>query len=110
MESVGGKRRLSVEACDTGGARTLQVSSLLYGPIRLGQAPCKERGSWEVGFTTRFDASPDNGTYVSAFGPGIGSWGRLVPVKGPRSHFFAAVGPLGDEWRVIGVLVDGADG
>lgn len=99
-----------MEACDADGARALQVSSLLYGPIQLGQAPCKERGAWEVGFTTRFDASPDNGTYVAAFGPGIGSWGRLVPVKGPRSHFFAAVGPLGDEWRVIGVLVDGADG
>jgi hypothetical protein len=99
-----------MEACDENGARTLQVSSFLYGPIQLGQAPCKERGAWKVGVTTRFDASPDNGTYVAAFGPGIGSWGRLVPVKGPRSHFFAAVGPLGDDWRVIGVLVDGADG
>jgi hypothetical protein len=98
------------EACDGNGARTLQVSSLLYGPIQLGQAPCKERGTWTVGFTTRFDAAPDNGAYVAAFGPGIGSWGRLVPVKGPRSHFFAAVGPLGDDWRVIGVLVDGAGG
>ena len=99
-----------MEACDDGGARSLQLSSFLYGPIQLGQAPCKERGAWKVGLTARFDASPDNGTYVAAFGPGIGSWGRLVPVKGPRSQFFAAVGPLGDDWRVIGVLDDGADG
>ena len=99
-----------MEACDTGGARSLQLSSMLYGPIQLGQAPCKEQGAWQVGSTTRFDAAPDNGTYVAAFGPGVGSWGRLVPVKGPRSHFFAAVGPLGDDWRVLGVLVDGADG
>jgi hypothetical protein len=99
-----------MEACDDAGARTLQVSGLLYGPIQLGRSPCKEQGAWQVGDTTRFDAAPDNGTYVAAFGPGVGSWGRLVPVKGPRSHFFAAVGPLGDDWRVIGVLVDGADG
>ena len=99
-----------MEACDKDGARTLQLSSLLYGPIQLGQAPCKEQGAWQVGSTARFDAAPDNGTYVAAFGPGVGSWGRLVPVKGPRSHFFAAVGPLGDDWRVIGVLMDGADG
>jgi hypothetical protein len=99
-----------MEACDQNGARALQVSSLLYGPIQLGQAPCKERGSWTVGVTARFDAAPDNGAYIAAFGPGVGSWGRLVPVKGPRSHFFAAVGPLGDDWRVIGVLIDGADG
>jgi hypothetical protein len=99
-----------MEACDESGARTLQVSSLLYGPIQLGRAPCKEPGAWKVGLTTRFDAAPDNGAYVAAFGPGIGSWGRLVPVKGPRSHFFAAVGPMGDDWRVIGVLVDGAGG
>jgi hypothetical protein len=99
-----------MEACDKAGARTLQLSSLLYGPIQLGQAPCKEQGAWQVGTTARFDAAPDNGTYVAAFGPGVGSWGRLVPVKGPRSHFFAAVGPLGDDWRVIGVLVDGAAG
>ena len=99
-----------MEACDKDGARTLQLSSLLYGPIQLGQAPCKEQGAWQVGSTARFDAAPDNGTYVAAFGPGVGSWGRLVPVKGPRSHFFAAVGPLGDDWRVLGVLVDGAAG
>ena len=99
-----------VEACDTDGARSLQLSSLLYGPIQLGQAPCKEQGAWQVGATTRFDAAPDNGTYVAAFGPGVGSWGRLVPLTGPHSHFFAAVGPLGDDWRVLGVLVDGAAG
>lgn len=99
-----------MEACDDNGARTLQASPLLYGPIQLGRAPCKEPGAWKVGLTARFDAAPDNGAYVAAFGPGIGSWGRLVPVTGPRSHFFAAVGPLGDDWRVIGVLVDGAGG
>ena len=83
---------------------------MLYGPIQLGDAPCKERGSWQVGDTETFNVSPDDGTYVAAFGPGIGSWGRVVPVTGPRSHFLVAVGPLGDDWRVLGVLVDGESG
>lgn len=99
-----------VQACDEQGARAVQLSSLLYGPIQLGDAPCKERGSWQVGDTETFNVSPDDGAYVAAFGPGIGSWGRLVPVTGPRSHFLVAVGPLGDDWRVLGVLVDGESG
>jgi hypothetical protein len=98
-----------VRACDADGARALQLSSLLYGPISLGDAPCKERGEWKVWETTRFADAPDTGDYVAAFGPGISRWGRLVPVEGPRSSFLAAVGPLGDEWRVLGVLVDGND-
>jgi hypothetical protein len=93
-----------VEACDEAGAGSLQLSPLLYGPIRLGNAPCAEHGTWKVGATDTFANAPDDGTYVAAFGPGIGSWGRLVPVTGPRSSFFAAVGPLGDDWRVLGVL------
>jgi hypothetical protein len=98
-----------MQACDADGARDLQVGSLLYGPIDLGAAPCAEKGDWKVWETTRFDDAPDTGTYVAAFGPGISSWGRLVPVVGPQSSFFAAVGPVGDDWRVLGVLVDGND-
>ena len=109
-EDVVGAWVARLQACDEDAARGLQLSSLLYGPVQLGQAPCKERGPWQVGVTAKFDASPDNGTYLAAFGPGIGSWGRIVPVKGPRSHFFVAVGPLGDDWRVLGVLVDGENG
>jgi hypothetical protein len=93
-----------MQACDTRRAQALQLTPLLYGPIRLGNAPCTEHGAWNVGATDTFANAPDDGTYVAAFGPGIASWGRLVPVTGPRSSFFAAVGPLGDDWRVLGVL------
>jgi hypothetical protein len=94
------------QACDPDGARALQLSSLLYGPLALGDTPCKERGEWRVREATRLAEASDTGAYVAAFGPGVSSWARLVPVEGPRSRFFAAVGPLGDEWRVLGVLVD----
>jgi hypothetical protein len=63
-----------------------------------------------VGATTALDDSHDVRAYLAAFGPGITSWGRLVPVQGPTSRFLAAVGPLGDDWRVLGVLVDGGRG
>jgi hypothetical protein len=93
-----------MQACDRTAARGLQLGSLLYGPIRLGDAPCRERGSWQVGTPASIAAASDAGTYLAAFGPGIAGWGRIVPVTGPRSHFLVAVGPLGDDWRVLGVL------
>jgi hypothetical protein len=99
-----------LQACDEPAARGLQLGALLYGPVGPGNAPCREPGAWRVGTTTAFAAEADDGTYLAAFGPGIGSWGRLVPVEGRRSRFLVAVGPLGDDWRVLGVLVDGGRG
>jgi hypothetical protein len=40
--------------------------------------------------------------YVASFGPEVAGWARLVPVQGPGTRFFAVVGPLGDNWRVVG--------
>ena len=53
------------------------------------------------------DRAPDTQALVEAYGPDVGSWARLVPVRGPQSHFLAAVAPLGEHWRVIGVTSDG---
>jgi len=95
-------------ACDRAGAASLQGVPDLIGPEDLVGAPCHERGSWTVtGQPIALDRAPDVQAFVEAYGPDVGTWTRLVGVRGPNSHFLAAVAPLGDDWRVIGVTSDG---
>jgi len=89
-------------ACDADGAGRLQVEPDLYGPAALAAAPCKQRGRWTVGAAQPFGPAGDSQPYVAAFGPDVTNWARLVPVRGPRTGFYAVVGPLGDAWRVMG--------
>ena len=88
--------------CDRQGATSFQAGPELYGPADLAELPCRERGRWTVAAPEGFDAAVEPEAYVSAFGPEVGSWARLVPVQGPRTRFHVVVGPLGDAWRVLG--------
>ena len=95
-------------SCDRAAAKRLQDGDDLSGPADLLAAPCREHGTWTaVGAPTTLDRAPDTQALVEAYGPDVGSWARLVPVRGPQSHFLAAVAPLGEDWRVIGVTSDG---
>jgi hypothetical protein len=94
--------------CDRQGAASLQVGPELYGPADLAERPCQERGRWTVAAPEGFDAAVEPEAYVAAFGAEVGSWARLVPVKGPRTRFGVVVGPLGDAWRVLGTDPDEA--
>jgi hypothetical protein len=88
--------------CDRRGAAALQAGPELYGPADLAELPCRTRGRWTVAAPEGFDAAVEPEAYVSAFGPEVGSWARLVPVQGPGTRFSVVVGPLGDAWRVLG--------
>lgn len=94
-------------ACDASGAAELQVNTNLYGPSGLARGPCEQRGTWTAGAAVGFDRAPDPRVFLAAFGPEVGTWARLVPVRGPASAFLAAVAPMGDGWQVMGVAVDG---
>ena len=94
-------------ACDSAGAAALQVRPNLYGPAGLIQVPCQKRGTWTAGAAVGLDKTPDPKVFLAAFGPGVATWARLVPVRGPGSNFLAAVAPMGDGWEVMGVAVDG---
>jgi hypothetical protein len=94
-------------ACDTPGAAQLQVEPNLYGPAALAQAPCQMHGTWTAGAPVGLDKTPDPKAFLAAFGPDVGTWARLVPVRGPGSSFLAAVAPMGDGWQVMGVAVAG---
>ena len=95
-------------SCDRTAAVPMQAVADLSGPADLLTAPCREHGSWAAaGAPTTLDRAPDVQALVEAYGPDVGSWARLVPVRGLQTHFFAAVAPLGEDWRVIGVTSDG---
>lgn len=95
-------------ACDGTARVALEGVPNLTGPEDLLAAPCAERGSWTVaGQPAALDRAPDSQAFVEAYGPDVGTWLRLVAVRGPRTHFFVALAPLGGDWRVIGVTSDG---
>lgn len=96
-------------ACDTAGARPSQAADYLYGPVGFYERPCRQHLQLHAGPARPLDASIDDATLVAAFGPDVRGWARAVPVEGP-DHFLAAVAPLGDGWRVIGVMNDGEGG
>ena len=89
-------------ACDRAGAAGLQAGADLYGPADLPELPCRQRGRWTVAAPEPFDAAVEPEAYVAAFGPEVGAWARLVPVRGPGTRFSVVVGPVGDAWRVLG--------
>jgi hypothetical protein len=94
--------------CDSAAAAAVQASAELYGAADLAAAPCREHGAWKAAATHGFDAAADPQPYLSAFGPEVQTWARLVPVQGPRTRFAVVVAPLGDAWRVLGVDPAGA--
>jgi hypothetical protein len=105
---VAGRWVQASAACNRDAAAALEAVSDLIAPQDLLAAPCAERGSWTVtGAATTLDRAADTQAFVEAYGPDVGTWTRLVPVRGPRTHFLVAVAPLGDDWRVIGVTSDG---
>jgi hypothetical protein len=94
-------------ACDAPAAAVLQVTPSLYGPASLARTPCEKRGRWIADEPIGLDRTPDPRAFLAAFGPEVGTWARLVPVQGPDGRFLAAVAPVGDGWKVMGVAVDG---
>jgi hypothetical protein len=91
-----------LERCDITGAAAMQATAELYGPAHLAGVPCREHGAWKASATRGFDGADDPQPYLSAFGPEVQTWARLVPVQGPKTRFTAVVAPLGDTWRVLG--------
>lgn len=89
-------------ACDRPAAARLEAGPDLYGPVDLRAVPCERHGSWTAGKPRPLGDPIDPQPYVASFGPEVAGWARLVRVQGPGTRFFAVVGPLGDNWRVVG--------
>jgi hypothetical protein len=106
--AVAGRWVQASSACNRAAAAALEDMPNLTGPADLLGAPCAERGAWTVsGPVMMLGQAEDTQAFVEAYGPDVGTWMRLVPVRGPHTHFLAAVAPLGGDWRVVGATSDG---
>lgn len=98
-------------SCDRAGAAGLQASGDLLGDVGYAAAPCRTGGSWRAGAATTLVEGPRAQPFLAAYGSGVGSWARVVPVSGPRgARFLVALAPLGTQWRVFGLVRDGTGG
>ena len=94
------------EACDVDGRVALQLPGALLGAPSLADAPCDAPDSFSAAGTAVPLAELSNSTvFVSAFGAGVGRWARAVAVDGD-ARFTIVLAPIGDEWRVMGVVAD----
>lgn len=94
-------------SCDTAGADALQLSTNLLGSPALRDGTCRSKGTWTAGNAFAVAELPDSTVFVSAYGPGVGRWARAVPVTG-TGRYTIVLAPLGDEWRVMGVVPEGS--
>ena len=96
----------AAEACEQPAMAASQLGGALLGSPALAAAPCDRPESFSASGDAVVLAEQSNSTvFVSAFGPGVGRWARAVAVDGdPR--FTIVLAPLGDEWRVMGLVAD----
>lgn len=96
-----------VSTCDGAGAVALQVSSELLGDPSLAGAICTKHAQLHAAPAQPMVGDPSTAPFLSAYGPDIGSWARLVPVTGPNQQLLVGVAPLGGSWRVFGIVSGG---
>lgn len=92
-----------VASCDTDGAVPLQLSANLSGAPGLRNTPCKSKGTWTAGKAFPVSELVNSTVFVSAYGSSVGRWARAVPAVG-NGRFTIVLAPLGDEWRVMGLV------
>lgn len=96
-----------VSACDQAGAAALQIDASLLGPADVAAMPCQLKVPWMVGAPVGIDRGGDVQPLLAAYGQGVGTWARSVPVSGAGRNFWAEVAPLGNAWMVVGVAAGG---
>ena len=95
-----------VASCDAEGALPLQLSANLSGAPGFRDVPCKAKGTWTAGKAFPVSELVNSTVFVSAYGSSVGRWARAVPAVG-NGRFTIVLAPLGDEWRVMGLVPQG---
>lgn len=93
----------SHQACAPSGEHTL-----LLGQPALAAQLCGATGVVSVGDPAPFTEGFDTSSFLAAYGEPVLDWALVVPVSGPVD-LRAVVGPIGDEWIVVGVLAAGSN-
>lgn len=87
---------------------SLQVERTLLGAPQLSQTACEAKGSWSAGRPVPVAELDDITPFVAAYGSSVGRWARGVEVRSGEQRFTVILGPVGNEWRVMGLLEAGA--
>ena len=82
----------------------LQVARTLLGASELSQLACEAKGAWSTAEPVPLGDLPDITTFVAAYGAGVARWGRGVEVASGNTRFTVILGPVGNEWQVMGLL------
>jgi hypothetical protein len=96
-------------ACPSGpvtddAGHALEYTGGLIGFPVLADRLCGLTGPIEVGPVAELEGGADTDRLISAFGPEALTWARVVPLTAPAGGPRAVVGPIGDQWTVVGVL------
>ncbi len=77
----------------------------LYGLPVLALELCGSEGDVGAGGVADLREGEESSAFVSAFGPEVFGWARVVPITGPVP-IRVVLAPIDDQWEVIGVLRD----
>lgn len=94
----------SASSCDAVAARSHQLDELLLGVASLATESCAAGAGWRAGDLVAVDGLTDITALVSAYGSGVVDWARAVTVTKADQQIVVVLGPVGDEWRVMGLL------
>jgi len=86
-------------ACEPTG----ELESGLLGVPSLAAQLCGRGGAAELGDVAPLASTEPATALVSAYGPEVTEWARVVPVLSPIPQQ-VVLAPIGAEWRVVGVL------
>lgn len=75
----------------------------MLGIPRLGLALCGSDGRISAGEMADLPEGADAEVFLSAYGPDVYSWSRVVPLAGPVP-MRVVLAPIGDAWQVIGIM------
>lgn len=82
---------------------TASLEADLLGSPGLAEELCEAGGEVSVSGATTLSDTDSATALLSAWGPEVFGWARVVRVESP-ARLAVVLGPFGDEWRVVGVL------
>lgn len=93
----------AVQRCDQTGARAFQAVDQLFGDANAASGLCGSVATVVADGVSRLGAGPSSADIVAQYSTDALNWAKVVEVKAPVA-FGAVVVPLGDIWRIIGIL------
>ncbi|HUP86084.1 MAG TPA: hypothetical protein VM143_10500 [Acidimicrobiales bacterium] len=82
----------------------VQLGTDLLGSPQLAQLVCDSKGTWRADRAQPVGDLDAITPFVAAYGSDVGRWGRGVTVGNGRQRLVVVVGPVGQDWRVMGLL------